>query len=128
MPNEEQRTQCKAIAGSLLQGDTVIAQVAGANLTEKLWPAGSREALAAQDTRRLLMYQISTNGKQAEQRLSDEAAVTRYLDKLARYRREQDVIVAEIVEAGGKPTPPAGWTPVPPRDGALTAPLPPATR
>jgi hypothetical protein len=128
VPNEEQRAACKAIARSLLQGDTVLAQVAGTNLTERLWPADSREALAAQETRRTLMYQIFTNGAQGPQRLIADGGVDRYLDKLGRYRREQDVIVAELIEAGSKPTPPAGWTPVPPRDGAFAAPAPPAIR
>jgi hypothetical protein len=124
MAREERRNQCRAIARALLQGDTVLAQSAGATMTLSLWPADSREARAAQETRRVLMYQISTNGKQAAQRLRDEAAVARYLDKLARFRREQDVIVAEIVEAGGQPTPPADWRPPGP---AKPAPAP-ATR
>jgi hypothetical protein len=123
-PREERRTQCKAIAQALLQGDTALAQVAGANLMLGLWPADSREALAARQTQRTLVYQVSTNGTQAARRLVDEAGVKRYLDKLGRYRREQDVIVAEIVEAGASPTPPADWRPKPPQEGALA----PATR
>ncbi len=35
----------------------------------------------------------------------------RYLDKLGRYRREREVIVAELTEAGRSPTPPADWQP-----------------
>lgn len=128
VPNEEQRASCKAIARALLQGDTVLAQVAGTNLTERLWPADSREAREAQETRRTLMYQIFTNGAQGPQRLVAAGGVDRYLDKLGRYRREQDVIIAEILEAGGKPTPPVGWTPVPPREGAFAPPTPPAAR
>jgi len=124
MPSEDRRTQCRAIARALLQGDTAIAQLAGANMTAALWPADSREALAANETLRTLSYQVSTNGAQAARRLVDAAGVTRYLDKLARYRREQDVIVAEIVEAGGSPTPPANWRPGPPQERALA----PATR
>jgi hypothetical protein len=123
-PREERRTQCKAIAQAFLQGDTALAQIAGTNMALALWPTDSREALAAKQTQQTLVYQVSINGTQAARRLADEAGVKRYLDKLGRYRREQDVIVAEIVEAGGRPTPPADWRPKPPQEGALA----PATR
>ncbi|MEJ0035029.1 MAG: hypothetical protein WDO68_02900 [Gammaproteobacteria bacterium] len=119
---EERRTQCKAIARAFLQGDTVIAQVAGANMTQALWPADSPETRAAKEASRTLTYQISTNGADSARRLLDEAGVRRYLDKMARYRREQDLIVAELVDAGRSPLPPADWRAGPPPNGA------PATR
>jgi hypothetical protein len=118
MPREDRRDECQAIARALLAGDTVMAQIAGTNLTLKLWPSDSREALAAKETQRTLLYQASANGAQSASRLADEGGVRRYLDKMARYRREQDVIVAEIVAAGGRPTPPADWRPPPPQQAA----------
>lgn len=120
---EERRAECKAIARAFLQGDTAVAEAAGQSMTEGLWPPESTEALAAKEARRVLAYQVSTNGKEAARRLSDEAAVQRYLDKLARYRREREVILAELAEAGLSASPPANWQPGaasgPPTNGAF---------
>jgi hypothetical protein len=114
IPREERRTECKAIARAFLQGDTAVAESAGQAMAQGLWPPDSAEALAAKEARRVLLYQISANGPTAAQRLSDEAAVQRFLDKLGRYRREREVIVAELAEAGLSAAPPADWRPGPP--------------
>jgi len=114
IPREERRNECKAIARAFLQGDTSVAEAAGQTMAQALWAPDSAEALAAKDARRVLLYQVLTNGAEAQRRLSDAAAVQRYLDKLGRYRRERDVIVAELTEAGRSPTPPADWQPAPP--------------
>lgn len=124
IPRQERRNECKAIARAFLQGDTAVAEAAGQAMTQGLWPESSPEALAAAQARRVLLYQVSTNRATAAQRLSDEAAVHRYLDKLARYRREREVIVAELAEAGLGTSPPADWQPGRPSK----APGPPATR
>jgi hypothetical protein len=114
IPREERRNECKAIARAFLQGDTSVAEAAGQTLTQALWAPDSAEALAAKDARRTLLYQVLTNGAEAQRRLTDDAAVQRYLDKLGRYRRERDVIAAELAEAGRSPTPPADWQPASP--------------
>jgi hypothetical protein len=124
IPREERRTQCKAIAQAFLQGDTAVSEAAGQMMTQALWAPESPEAVAAKEARRVLLYQVSTNGPEAARRLTDAAAVHRYLDKLDRYRREREVIVAELTEAGRSPVPPAGWRPGPPPQEALA----PATR
>jgi hypothetical protein len=114
IPRQERRAECRSIARAFLQGDTAVAEAAGQNLTEALWAPDSPEARAAKEARRVLVYQVSTNGKAAATRLGDEAGVQRYLDKLARYRREREVIVAELAEAGLSATPPADWRASPP--------------
>jgi hypothetical protein len=120
---DERRGECRAIARAFAEGDTAVAEVAGQSMTAGLWPPDSPEALAAKEARRVLVYQVSTNGKAVDQRLGDEAAVHRYLDKLARYRREREVILAELAEAGLSATPPADWQPgpatAPPTDGTF---------
>lgn len=118
IPREERRAQCKAIARAFLQGDTAVAVAAGQSMTLGLWPEDSPEAIAAKEARRALTYQVSTNGTQVARQLLDEASVRRYLEKLSRYRREQEMIVAELVEAGRSLTPPADWRPGAPQDGA----------
>ncbi len=129
---QERRAECKSIARAFLEGDTAVAEAAGQNLTEALWAPDSAEVLAAKEARRVLVYQVSTNGKEAANRLGDEAGVQRYLDKLARYRREREVIVAELAEAGLSATPPADWRPGPPpptpSNPAFAPATPPATR
>jgi hypothetical protein len=128
IPREERRTECKAIARAFLAGDTSVAEAAGQSMTQALWPPDSPEVLAATEARRTMLYQVSTNGTEAARRLTNEASVQRYLDKLARYRREREVIVAELVEAGHSPTPPAGWRPSPPPGPPPKEAFGPATR
>lgn len=119
IPREERRTECKAIARAFLQGDTAVAEAAGQTMTQALWAPDSPESVAAKEARRVLTYQVMTNGAEAQRRLTDEAAVHRYLDKLGRYRREREVIVAELAEAGHSPSPPADWQPAAPSKEAF---------
>lgn len=128
IPREERRAECKAIAKAFLAGDTSVAEAAGQTMTQALWPPDSPEVLAATEARRTMLYQVSTNGAEAARRLTNDEAVQRYLDKLARYRREREVIVAELVQAGLSPTPPADWRPGPPSGPPPTEAFGPATR
>jgi hypothetical protein len=125
---EGRRAQCQGLVRALLKGDTAIAEMAGASMAPRLWPQDSAAARAAREARRIFDYRASISSDTAARRLTDEAAVRRYLEKMGRYKREQDVIVAEIVEAGRNPTPPANGQPAP-RAGAAPAPAaPPAAR
>jgi hypothetical protein len=128
IPRDERRNQCKAIARAFLRGDTAIAEAAGYSMTLALWPDESPEAHAASEGRRTLAYQAITNGTESARRFGNEAGVQGYLEKLGRYRREQEVIAAELLEAGLSATPPADWRPTPPASGAFAPAAPPATR
>jgi hypothetical protein len=86
-------------------------------MTKQLSPPDSAEVRAADDARRTSSYRLSVWSEESERRLEDEHYAHQYLENLGRYRREQDVIVAEIVAAGRNPTPPAGWRPSPPGNG-----------
>jgi hypothetical protein len=115
---EGRRARCQGIAQALRQGDTAIVEMVGVSMTRQLFPDDSAEARAAIEARRVSAYRLSTWGEDSARKLDDEAYARQYLENLGRYRREQDVIVAELVAAGRSPTPPADWQPAPPPNGA----------
>jgi hypothetical protein len=115
---EGRRARCQGIAQAFRQGDTAIVEMVGVSMTRQLFPENSAEAQAATEARRVNAYRVSTWGETSARKLDDDAYARQYLENLGRYRREQDVIVAELVAAGRSPTPPADWQPAPPPNGA----------
>jgi len=110
---EGRRARCQGIAQVFRQGDTTIVEMVGVSMTRQLFPEDSAEARAATEARRVSAYRLSTWGEDSARKIDDDAYARRYLENLHRYRREQDVIVAELVASGRSPTPPADWQPAP---------------
>ena len=117
LQHEGRRARCQGVARALQKGDTSIVEMVGVGMAKQLWPENSREVRAANEARRVFDYRSSLMGQESERLLADENHARQYLERLGHYRREQDVIVAELVAAGRKPNPPADWHPAPPADG-----------
>ena len=105
------RARCQGVARALQQGDTAIAEMVGNGMATRLWPDGSPEVRAALESRRTFAWRTSISSEHSARLLEDEAATRKHLERLTQYRREQEVIVAELVADGRNPTPPAGWQP-----------------
>jgi hypothetical protein len=114
---EGRRAQCQAVARAFQQGDTIIVETVGNRMAGLLWPAGSPEARAADEARRISAYRTSAWGEDTPNLLANDASARRYLADVGRYRREQDLMAAEIVAAGHSSMPPAGWSPASPSAG-----------
>ena len=106
---EGRRALCQAVATRLQQGDTVITENVATSMAKNLWPEGSPEALAAMETRRVTRYRMEISSKISLDALSNEKRVRSYMDLLAHNRREQDLMLAEVVAAKRNPDPPAEW-------------------
>jgi hypothetical protein len=117
LQREGRRARCQGVARALQRADTSIVEMIGVGMARQLWPASSAQARAANEARRTFDYRASLMAEQSDRLLGDESHARHYLEKLGQYRREQDVIVAELVAAGRNPTPPAGWQPAPPEGG-----------
>ena len=89
-------------------------EMVGVGMTRQLFPEDSGEARAANEARRVSAYRMSAWSEEPASKLEDDASARQYLENLGRYRREQDVIAAELAAAGRSPTPPADWQPTPP--------------
>ncbi len=114
LQREGRRARCQGIVRALQQGDTAIMEMASTSLVARLWPEDSPEGRAAREARRIFDYRISITRADSARRLTDEAAALQYIARTSQYRREQDVIVAEIVAQGRSPVPPADWSRPPP--------------
>jgi hypothetical protein len=100
---------CRRVSAAMRQSDMYISEMVGISIAKRVWPQGSPEFLAAADARRLARYRMDTMNKTIiAQTESDQSAET-YLELLATFRTEQEVIRAAIVDAGLNPTPPADW-------------------
>ncbi len=101
--------RCRAIANTLVRGDTVIAESVGLGIRERLAAPGSPEAAAvAQDIRRS-RYQRDTAGQIIAMQEDQEKFSRELIKLMANLRREQDVFLA-VIRWGQQPVePPADW-------------------
>jgi hypothetical protein len=97
---------CRGVARSFEHGDTYITEMIGAAIARRVWPEDSPEWKAAVEARRVYQYRarlleaLNRNGWYGRQ------AAERYLAWCDHNRREQDVFLAQLVEAGKNPNPP----------------------
>jgi hypothetical protein len=101
---------CQRVSSSLRRGDTYITEMIGVAIALRVWPEESPEFHDAVAARRLAWYRMETVSKTSIAQVDDNKSAERYLELLAKYRTEQDVLMAEIVDAGLMPTPPPDWT------------------
>jgi hypothetical protein len=102
---------CRSVALIFECGDTVISEMEGANLAQRLWPEGSPEWSTGNEAHRVYAYRAWQLRKMASDELADNRAAAECLELCAHNRREQDVETARIVAGGKSPVPPAEWTP-----------------
>jgi hypothetical protein len=102
---------CRAVAMALERGDTVITELEGAAIAQRLWPKDSSEWVAASHVRQLYEYRAAQLRQSGRGDFADDRTADEFLALCARSRREQDVEIAELVAAGKNPMPPPSWTP-----------------
>ncbi len=97
---------CRGIAKAFEQGDTYATALLGAAIAMRVWPKQSPEWQAANDARRAFEYR-SKLLTALEDEWPNPRAAQSYLALCARYRREQDVSRAQLIQANLRPDPPA---------------------
>jgi hypothetical protein len=103
LQSEARLSTCRGIAKALEQGDTYLTQMLGASMAMRMWPPGSSGWQTANASRRTDQYQLKLIGGLDEERPN---ALRKDVALYARYRREQDVFKARLIEAGLNPDPP----------------------
>jgi hypothetical protein len=95
---------CRGVARSLQRGDTYITEMIGVAIAKRVWPEDSAEWKAAAEARREFDYRSKYYQKliQPGEKHADEL-----LRLYAQNRREQDVLLAQLIKAGENPNPPA---------------------
>ncbi|HEY1898286.1 MAG TPA: hypothetical protein VGG49_00665 [Steroidobacteraceae bacterium] len=96
---------CRGVAAALQRGDTLITEGVGNSLALSVWPEQSAPWRAASEAQRSSQYRMSLEAKLDAEPWS-EGRAKRFLILCKRQRRERDVLVARIVDAGEQPNPP----------------------
>jgi hypothetical protein len=94
---------CRDVAGAFERGDTYITEMIGIAIAKRVWPAASPEWKAAAEARRVFEYR-SKFWPALDTR--DMSHAEEYLTLCAQNRREQDVLLAQLIAEGKNPNPP----------------------
>jgi hypothetical protein len=110
---------CRRIAKAMQRSDTLIVQLGAGVLSDWTYPAGSRQIAEVVEARRISEYRssVATVGDS-----TSEAAVLRTVRFAARYPREEDMLAAEVRDAGKPLYPPPAWKPA--ESAVVTCPNP----
>ena len=98
---------CRGVAKAFQQGDTTITEMIGVAIAKRVWPEDSPQWQAAAAARRVYEYRSKLWQTLDNGRWDSPAAAERYLALCEHDRREQDVFLAQLIEAGGHPNPPS---------------------
>jgi hypothetical protein len=96
---------CRGLASAFENGDTVITEMLGVEIAKRVWPEGSPEWKAAVERRRVYDYRVAAVGASGSATRS-QAQALRYLAWSREWHREQEVMRAELLDAGKPPDPP----------------------
>jgi hypothetical protein len=94
---------CRGVAQAFQQGDTYLTEMIGVTIANRVWPEQSSEWQTAAQERRVYNYR-SKLWRTLD--VDDNARAEQFLMLGAKYKREQDLMSAQIVAAGKNPNPP----------------------
>jgi hypothetical protein len=94
---------CRGVAGALERGDTYVTEMIGIAISKRVWPEDSPEWKAADEARRVFGYRSKF---WPALDITDTWHAEEFLTLCAQNRREQDVLLAQLIAAGKKPNPP----------------------
>lgn len=97
---------CQGLARAFENGDSLITEMVGVAIAKRVWPQNSTEWQAAVDARRV--YEYRSKLFLEAPLVTGIASTDRYIALCSQYRREQEVIRAQLVDAGKNPDPPPG--------------------
>lgn len=98
---------CRRLAAVLRAGDTYITEMFGVSIDERVWPEDSAEFQESATAKQLARYRMQASVDVTS--FGDAKHLQRYFELLAMHRTEQEVVAAELMDAGVSPTPPQDW-------------------
>jgi hypothetical protein len=93
---------CRGVAKALQHGDTAITEMIGVAIAKRVWSEDSPEWKAAAEERRVYDYRAHFYFKVTERSITH---ANEYLTLCAQNRREQDVLLAQVIAIGENPDP-----------------------
>jgi hypothetical protein len=101
---------CRQVSTVMRGGDTYLTEMIGIAIAKRAWPEGSPTYVDAISARRVAHYRMDADGKLSLHRfLSSEYAAKR-LQLMMEKKTEQEVNLAEILNARWSPNPPSDYT------------------
>jgi hypothetical protein len=100
---------CRQVSTVMRGGDTYITEMIGIAIAKRTWPEGSLEHIDAVSAKRTAHYRMQADAKLNLDHLSSTAYVEKHLQLMMAKTTEQDVVLAEIVDAKLNPDPPSDW-------------------
>ncbi len=101
--------ECRRVSAVLRRGDTYLSEMVGTAIAKKAWTAADPEYQAALAARRTAHYRMEMAFKVDVGGKWNEQFASQYLKLVASHRTEQEVALAQILEAGLAPDPPDTW-------------------
>jgi hypothetical protein len=90
-------------------GDTYLTEMIGVAIAKRTWPEGSPEYVDAISAKRVAHYRIDADGKLSLHRFSYSNYAAKRLQLMMEKSTEQEVNLAEILNAKLNPNPPSDW-------------------
>ena len=90
----------------LRRGDIYLTEMIGLAVARRVWPEGSAEYRAALEARRVAVYRTDTDNGLTTRNILDNVWVQSHLALMAAHDTEQEVVLADLTNAGLNPDPP----------------------
>jgi hypothetical protein len=100
---------CRRLSAVLRRGDTYLTEMVGLVLAMRVWPESGAEYHAAADEKRVAQYRTDTDDRLNTRKGLDNAWAQSHLALMAAHDTEQEVVLAEITNAGLNPDPPPDY-------------------
>jgi hypothetical protein len=101
---------CRQVSTVMRGGDTYMTEMVGIAIAKRVWPEGSPVYVEAISARRVAHYRMDAEGKISLRRFLFSGFAAKRLQLMTEKTTEQEVILAEILNARRNPDPPADYT------------------
>jgi hypothetical protein len=101
---------CRKVSSVMRGGDTYLTEMIGVAIAKRAWPEGSAEYVDALSAKRVAHYRMDVDGKIGLRHLWSSRYAAKRLQLMTENKTEQEVNLAEILNAKLDPNPPSDWT------------------
>jgi hypothetical protein len=105
---------CRQVSTVMRGGDTYLTEMVGIAIAKRAWAEGSPTYVDAINARRVAHYRMDADAKLSLHRFIFSQYAAKRLQLMMEKKSEQEVILAEILNAGRNPNPPSdysgGWS------------------
>ncbi len=101
---------CRQVSTVMRGGDTYLTEMVGIAIAKRAWPEGSPTYVDAISAKRVAHYRMDADGKLSRHRFLFSEYAAKRLQLMMEKKTEQEVNLAEILNARWSPNPPSDYT------------------